>query len=121
MLTIRRALECLFLSTLLLESCDPPVGSNPNDYVGEYVLTPHDTTVSGFADFVVLKRDHTAMLLRFDRDSDKVITSEGRWDLTRAEYDYLSIGKFSYSIERSNAHIWLGINTDLGQRYEKVR
>jgi hypothetical protein len=48
-------------------ACDSPVSTSANDYVGQYVLRRYHGEIDGFADFLVLKSDHTASQIRVER------------------------------------------------------
>ena len=94
---------------------------NAEDCVGEYVFRPSNAAPGNFASFVILKQDHTAVEIRFSKDTGQVLTTQEKWYLTRTTGENLVIGKFSHPIERSRSTIRLGINDDLGQYYEKFR
>lgn len=101
--------------------CGSPASSNPDDYIGEYVFMPANSSPGQFASFVILKPDHEAVQIRFDKSSGQIHTNREKWYLSRGTGQNLVIGQFSCSVEGSGANIKLGINDDLGQYYEKVR
>jgi hypothetical protein len=114
-------LTCLFIATLATTGCSSTVSTNPDDYAGEYVLTPSSVVPGEFASFVILKKDHTAVEIRFSKETSQVSTVQKNWYLDRGTDEEVVIDKRSYPIERTRSHIKLVINGDLGQSYEKVR
>lgn len=119
----RKLLICFLFSTLFATGCGS-VSTNPADYVGEYIFTPTYTDPGGFASFVILKLDHTAVEVRFSKVTGQDQTRTEKWELdynAKDHYTSLGIGDFSHSVERSGSTIKLGINGDLGLYYEKVR
>lgn len=112
----------LFLAALLLAACSSSAPStNPDEYVGEYVLMPANSDPGDFASFVILKRDRTAVEVRFHRTTGEMSTMQKKWYLTHSTEEDVVIGQFSHPIELSGSLIKLTINKDLGQYYEKVR
>lgn len=114
---------CWLFGVLFAMGCSSPVSINPNDYVGEYVFKPYNSDTGQFADFVILKRDLTALEVRFSKDSGQTSTTEKRWSIySRGTKDKeIVIGDFGHPIEGSGAKIKLHNNYDLGTYYEKVR
>lgn len=117
----RRWLVCLILAVLSATGCSSTVSTNPNDYVGEYIFKPSNAAPGDFASFVVLKKDQTAVEIRFSKDTGQVQTTQKKWYLTHTTGENVVIGNFSHPVEGSRSTIKLGINDDLGQYYEKVR
>ena len=117
----REWLAILFLISTTGAGCSAPVSTNANDYVGEYVFQPNNANPGEFADFVVLKADHTAVEIRFSKDTGQLSSIQTRWYLDHATDEEVVIGNFGHPIERMKPSIKLGINDDLGQYYEKVR
>lgn len=95
--------------------------TNPADYVGEYIFTPYGASPGEFADFVILKKDGSAVEIRFSKDTGQISTTQEKWYLYHATGEYVAIAKRGYPIERSGATIKLNINDDLDEYYEKVR
>jgi hypothetical protein len=114
-------LVCLLFSAFSVTGCSAAVSTNPNDYVGEYIFQPSNTSPGKVANFVVLKQDHTAVEIRFSKDTGQVQTTQTKWYLSRTTGENVVIGNFSYPVEGSRSAIKLGINDDLDQYYEKVR
>jgi hypothetical protein len=113
---------------MLLTGCGSPVSKNPSDYVGEYVYNPinHpvDTFPEPFASFVILKRNHTAVWLRFVKSTGQVLITERKWRLLYvpgANEEDVLIGSLGLAIERSGSTIRLRISDDVDEYYEKVR
>ena len=113
-------LALFLLIVLAFAGCRGPVSTNSEDYVGEYVFTPSNANPGKFADFVILKKDHSAIEMRFSRDTGQVSTTETQWHLDHGLNEEVVIGNFAHSIEGSGTKIRLGIS-DLGEYYEKVR
>jgi hypothetical protein len=105
----------------LATGCRPAASTNPNDYVGEYVFKPSNTLPGDSASFVILKKDQTAVEIRFSKDTGEVQTTQKRWYLSRTTGENVVIGSFSHPVEGSRSIIKLRINGDLGQYYEKIR
>jgi hypothetical protein len=101
--------------------CSSPVSTNPDDYVGEYVLTPSSVVPGEFASFVVLKADHTAIEIRFSKGTGEISTVQKSWRLDRGTDEEVIIDRRGYPIERTRSNIKLVINGDLGTYYVKVR
>jgi len=114
-------LTCLLFAAFTVSGCSAAVNTNPNDYVGEYIFQPSDTTPGKFASFVILKSDHTAVEIRFSKDTGQVQTTQSKWYLSHTTGENVVIGSFSHPVEGSRSTIKLGINDDLDQYYEKVR
>jgi hypothetical protein len=119
----RKWLAFLFFAVLSATACSSAVSTNPNDYVGEYVFTPYNSDTAQFADFVILKKDFTAVEIRFSKDSGQVLTTEKRWSVysSNTKDKELVIGDFGHPIEGSGVKIKLHNNYDLGTYYEKIR
>ena len=114
---------CLLFAALSAAGCGTSASTNPNDYVGEYIFVPTYADPGNFASFVILKQDHTAVEIRFSKATGQVQTTQEKWGLdhdAKDNLDFLAIGNFSHSIERSGSTIKLGIS-DHGEHYEKVR
>ncbi len=116
----RKWLICAFLGLLSAAGCSS-ASTNPNDYVGEYVFKPSNASPGDFASFVILKKDQTAVEIRFFRDTGQVQTTQTKWYLSHTTGENVVIGNFSHPVEGSRSEIKLSINDDLGQYYEKVR
>lgn len=111
---------CLLFAGFMAAGCSAAVSTNPNDYVGEYVFKPNNAAPGGFASFVILKQDHTAVEIRLSKDTGQVQTTQGKWYLDRGTDEEVVIDKRAYPIHRSDSTIRLTIN-EVGQYYEKVR
>jgi hypothetical protein len=117
----------MLIAGICVTGCNSPISENPNDYVGEYVYKPSnhpiETFPQQFASFVILKKDHVAVEIRFVRRTGKVLTTEEKWYLDRGGSfpDNLVIGNFGAPIELSGSTIRLRINGDVDEYYEKVR
>lgn len=119
---VRLILAAAFVMVaLLLTACGSAASTNVSDYVGEYVFKPGNASPGKFANFLILKKDQTAVEIRFSPQTGDVRTTEEKWYLSHTTSENVVIGKFSYPIERSMSTVKLGINDDLGQYYEKVR
>lgn len=119
---MRRTLIAAFaMPVLFLSSCGSTASTNLNDYVGEYVFKPSNATPGDFASFVILRKDQTAVEIRFSPRTGDISTTQEKWYLSHTTGGNVVIGKFSHPIERSGSTVKLGINDDLGQYYEKVR
>jgi hypothetical protein len=115
------SLSLFFVVSFALVGCRSRVSSSPSDYVGEYLFGPSNVSPpEGFASFVVLKPDHEAVEIRFDRGSGTVHTKTENWYLSRSTGQNVVIGNYSCSVEISRSAIRLVLN-DVGQYYEKVR
>jgi hypothetical protein len=103
--------------------CSSPViaSTNPSDYVGEYVLHPGKGDHVKFADFLILKADHSAVGIRFSDETQQVLQSKLRWNLDHTTTEDVVIGDFSYPVAGEGSSMKLSVNDDLGQYYEKVR
>ncbi len=108
------------LGLLVAAGCSSSVSTNADDYVGEYVFKPSNARPGDFADFLILKKDRTAVEYRFSKETGEIVTSQKAWYLSYTTAQNVVIGKFSHPIERSGSTIMLKIN-DVGQYYEKVR
>jgi hypothetical protein len=86
---------------------------NPSDYVGAYVFKPADANPGEFADFVILKSDHTAVEIRFSKNTGQISTTKKKWYLSHTTGENVVIGNFSHPVEGSRSTIKLGINDDL--------
>ena len=123
----RHGLVGLLFVALPVVGCDiaadanPKASTDPTDYVGEYVFRPNGDIPQGFAGFLVLKKDQTAVEIRFFENTGQVQTTEKKWHLIHTTEEDVVIGDFSHPVEGSRSAIRLGINGDLGQYYEKVR
>jgi hypothetical protein len=117
----RRLLTCFSLVLFAATGCSLPASTNPDDYVGEYVLTPSSVEPGEFASFLILKSDHTAVEIRFSKETSQISTVQKNWHLDRGTDEEVVIDKRGYPIERTRSNIKLVINGDLGQSYEKVR
>lgn len=112
---------CVLVAMFAALGCSSTSSTNPDDYVGEYVFKPSNSATGDFASFVILRKDHTAVEIRFSKEAGQVTTKETKWDLSNRNGEYVGIGNFSHPVEGSKSVIKLGINDDLGQYYEKVR
>ena len=117
----RYLLMCLSLALLMVLGCSSPASTNPNDYVGEYVLTPSSVLPGEFASFVILKADRTAVEIRFSKATGEISTTEKSWHLDRGTDEEVVIDKRGYPIEQTKSSTKLVINGDLGTYYVKVR
>lgn len=106
---------------LSLIACSSAGSTNLSDYVGEYVFKPSNAAPGKFASFVILRRDQTAVEIRFSPQTGNISTTQEKWYLSHTTGENVVIGEFSHPIERSGSTVKLGINDDLGQYYEKVR
>lgn len=111
----------VFAAMFAAIGCNSTASTNPDDYVGEYVFKPTNSSPGDFANFLILKKDHTAVEIKFSKETGQVTNTETKWDLSNRNGEYVGIGNFSHPVEGSSTHIKLGINDDLGQYYEKVR
>ncbi|HUN82794.1 MAG TPA: hypothetical protein VMU48_00375 [Terracidiphilus sp.] len=111
----------LFIASVVTVGCSSPASKNPNDYVGEYVFMPKNAVPGQFASFVILKKDQSAVEIRFSKNTDQVQITRQKWYLTQTTSENVVIGDFSHPVEGSSSALKLGINDDLGQYYEKVR
>jgi len=109
-----------FLAVLCTVGCSSAVSTNPNDYIGEYLFQPSNAAPGDFPSFVILKKDQTAVEVRFSRETGQVQTSQGKWYLDRGTSEEVVIDKRAYPIHRYNSTIRLTIN-EVGQYYEKIR
>ncbi len=105
----------------ILAGCGVRASSNESDYVGEYVFRPATAPPERFAGLLILKPDHEALEIRFDRAARQVRTTATKWYLSRSTQQNVVIGDFSRPVEGPPSAIRLGVNDDLGQYYEKVR
>jgi hypothetical protein len=112
---------CVLVAMLAAIGCSSTASTNPDDYVGEYVFKPSNSAPGDFANFLILKKDHTALEIKVSKETEQVTNTETKWDLSNRNGEYVGIGNFSHPVEGSSTHIKLGINDDLGQYYEKVR
>ncbi len=119
---VRLTLSTSFALIMLLQTaCGSAASTNTGDYVGEYVFKPANATPGKFANFVILKKDQTAVEIRFSPQTGEITTTQEKWYLSHTTGENVVIGRFSHPIERSGSTVKLGINDDLGQYYEKVR
>ena len=100
--------------------CGSRVSTDWRDYVGEYVFQPNNADPGRFASFVILKQDHTALEVRFSKQTGQVAINQEKWYLIHTTAEDLVIGDFRCTIEGSRP-IRLMVNYDLGLNYEKVR
>ena len=114
-------LVCLLFAMFSATGCSSAASTNPNDYVGEYVFKPSNAATEDFASFVILKKDQTAVEIRFLKDTGEGQTTQKKWYLSHTTGENVVIGSFSHPGQGSRSTIKLGINDDLGQYYEKVR
>ena len=84
MLIVRAYARLLVLAGLFLAGCSPTPSTNPNDYVGEYVFIPADADPGEVANFVVLRRDHTAIEVRFNMATGEISSTKKKWYLAIA-------------------------------------
>ena len=85
----RKWLAGLFFVTRSAIGCDSaadtvPNGyasTNPGDYIGEYIFRPSSNTPQDFASFVILKKDQTAVEIRFFKNTGQIQTTQKRWYL----------------------------------------
>jgi hypothetical protein len=102
--------------------CSSRASKDPNDYVGEYLLSPSSVVPGEFASFVILKKDLTAMEITFSKETGQITSQQMNWYLEQGTgQEDVVIGKRGYPIELSRSKIMLTINGDLGEYYEKVR
>jgi hypothetical protein len=73
---LNRKVLFVCLLTLLMSGCKSEISSDPDDYVGEYLLTPSSVAPGEFASFVILRHDHTALEIRFLKATGQVLTNE---------------------------------------------
>ena len=99
----------------------PAASTNIDDYVGEYVLEPNNAPTGEYADFVILKKDRSALEIRFSKDTGQVLTTQKSWYLSHTTGENVVIGTFSDPITVFGSQIKLHINHDLGQYYDKIR
>src|SRR6185312_1429515 len=119
---MKRILVSIFIiEALLTIGCGREASTNPSDYVGEYIFRPSNTDPGNFASFVILKKDQTALEIRFSPPTGKISTTQDKWYLSHTTGENVVIGTFSHSVELSGSTIRLGINDDLGKYYEKIR
>lgn len=113
----------VFLLVLMLFTmgCSSTPSTHPEDYVGEYVFTPHVEVPQEFADVLILASNQEAVEIRFDRRTGREQTRSESWYLSRNTGQNVVIGSFSSTVERSGSQVKLGLNDDLGQYYLKVR
>ena len=115
----RKRLASLFLVALFVTGCRSTVSTSADDYVGEYVFKPIYTDPGDFASFVILRKDRTAIEIRFSKETGAVQTTEKKWSLSYTTGQNVGIGNFSHPVEGSRSTIKLGINEDLGQVLRK--
>ena len=71
--------------------------------------------------FVILKRDQTAVEIRYSKETGRVQLTQKKWYLfPNAGQEDLVIGRYARPVEVSGSVVKL-INDDVGQYYEKVR
>ena len=117
----RYLLVCFSLAFFMVLGCNSPASTNPDDYVGEYVLTPSSVVPGEFASFVILKADRTAVEIRFSKATGEISTVQKSWHIDHGTDEEVVIDRRGYPIERSRSNIKLVINGDLGTYYTKVR
>ena len=130
----RTLLIILFFVSSFTTGCDSTSSTDWNDYVGEYILTQNVATEESRADFLILKKDKTAVEFRYYKNIDQVLIKEKQWELLPRDMNirimgrnfpyidvYLSIGGYSHPVEGSPPSIRITINDDLGLYYIKVR
>ena len=133
----RNYITYLFFVLLSLTGCNSdfidvllfPTGSNfevsadPNDYIGEYVFKPFNTNIEKFANLLILKKDFTAVEIRYFNDIDHVFITETKWRVFTypGTKPCIVIEDRRHPIEKSGKIIKLINNYDLGMYYEKVR
>jgi len=101
--------------------CNSTPSTHPEDYVGEYVFTPHMEVPEEFADVLILAPNQETIEIHFDKRTGREQTTSERWYLSRTTGQNVVIGSFSSTVERSGSQVKLGLNDDLGQYYLKVR
>src|SRR5438445_11647899 len=80
---MNRALKAfLGMTVLLVSSCGPAVSTNAEDYVGEYAFLPRGSPPGNFASLVILRRDQTAMEIRFSRQTGEVSPIRVTWHVS---------------------------------------
>ena len=109
----------IICATILIGGCGPAPSTDPDDYVGEYVFT-QSVDPGTFASFVALRKDGTAVEIRFDKATGQFSTRETKWQLTHTTGENVAIADFVHPVERSG-RIRLLINEDLNEYYEKIR
>jgi hypothetical protein len=111
-------------AVLCLVGCSTPASTNPNDYVGEYLLQPAHSVPEDFPYLVILRKDHVAVNVSYSRDSEQVLVVQKKWYLEHGTDEEIVIGDRAeshvYPIEQSDSTIKLIIN-ERGQYYEEVR
>ena len=117
---------CLLLAlcaACALSGCSTPIlaSTNPSDYVGEYVLHTGKGDHVRFADFLILKADHSAVGVRFSDETQQVLESKLQWSLSRTNTENVVIGEFSYPVTEAGSMMKLSVDDDAGLYYEKVR
>lgn len=120
LIPMRQRWLAFFLLIVALAAWSRPVSTNSDDYVGEYIFTPVNADSGKFADFVILKKDHSGIEIRFSKNTGQVSTAETQWHLDHGLNEELAIGNFAHSIEGPRTKIKLGIS-DAGEYYEKIR
>ena len=65
---------CAFVAIFAVIGCSSIASTNPDDYVGEYVFKPSNSAPGDFASFLILQRDHTAVEIRFSKETGQVTT-----------------------------------------------
>lgn len=74
-----------------------------------------------YADFLILKSDHSAVGIRFSDETQQVLESKLHWDLDRTTTENVVIGDFSYPVSGAGLTKKLSVDDDRGFYYEKVR
>ncbi len=120
-LLMKRKWFLYLLLVACIVGCTSTASTNPNDYVGEYVFKPSNVSPGAFASFLILKKDQSAVEIRFSKDTGEVQTTRKEWHLAHTTGENLVLGDFSHPIEGTSSTTKLVINGDLGQYYEKVR
>ncbi|HEV2314748.1 MAG TPA: hypothetical protein VGR94_05545 [Candidatus Acidoferrales bacterium] len=104
-----------------LDSTNPNVSTNADDYVGAYVSMQKDISPGGLADFVILEKGGSAIEITFSRATGQLATVQTTWRFERGFHqEDVVIGNRGYPIEHSPPDVRLGINSDLDQYYERV-
>jgi hypothetical protein len=102
-------------------ACNLEPSSNPDDYIGEYVLTPQSAVSEGFANFLILKKDNKAVVIRYNNASGQITTEDVNWGLSRYTTENIDLNNSSYPIKRTGSNIRITLNDDLGLYYVKIQ
>jgi hypothetical protein len=106
---------------IVLAGCSSAVSTNPADYVGDYIFTPHMEVPQEFADALILNKDFSAIEVKYSAVSKQIVTKSVSWHLDRGTNEEVVMDGRAYPIEKHYSSIRLVVNGDLGQQYEKVR